>query len=183
MPKLVHKYPMLNSAAPVASAAPLASSIITTPISQLVSFRNVGRDKAISLLNGKLNTYMFRKSSLFPNDDNVYVITVHFLNDQSRPDFANLLITQRTSQDRGREYMYVNEMLLPEAGGAAWSNHWFTALHTMIKTRFPGILGPALLPAAGGRRKTKKSNRTSRHKSTKKSNRTMLRKQMRRTRH
>ncbi|NBQ47039.1 MAG: hypothetical protein EBU33_01085 [Sphingobacteriia bacterium] len=36
---------------------------------------------------------------------------------------------------------------------------------------------------AGGRRKTKKSNRMSHHKSTKKSNRTMRHKQTRRTRH
>jgi len=203
-PAALNYAPLIQAPAVAAPTVPMT----TTSISQWACFRDVSRAETIKLLNGQFNTYMFRKSSLFPNDDNVYVVSVHFLTDQNRPDFAHLLITQRLSQDGGREYMYVTETLEPEPGSPAWYNTWFSNLHQMIKMRFPAIVGPALLqnpaaaaaaaadPAAaaaaaaaaatipkGGRRKIKKSNRMSRHKSTKKSNRTMLRKQTRRTLH
>ena len=130
-------------------------------------FRNVGRAAADALLANKINTFMIRKSSLFPNDPSIFAIQVNELGKMK------YLIIQKSLKNN--TYMYINENQGIETDPLdlhqrAWSGREFGTIINMVKTRFPTVTGPAELAAKGGRRKkhTRRHKKRTARKQTKK---------------
>jgi len=94
-------------------------------------------DRAVvkNILEMYTDSYLLRKSSLFPEDDTVFVVSLTFQNMRSAKDFANLLVKQQYLGG----YKYVTELLAPELGEPAWSNKVFPTIPEMIQARFPNV--------------------------------------------
>ena len=165
--------------------------------------KDFNREAVKKLLEKKLNTYMFYKAPPLLKGDNLYIVAIYHDRIKTTQENYTYLLIQEESTPDGYRYMYVvpdmynnivpePDHFVPYYTNSTWYGTWFNSVHDMIKLRFPTIVGPADLtsdldaiqkPAGGRRRKTKKSNRISRHKYTKKRKCTMRRKQTRRTRH
>jgi len=113
-------------------------------------FRNVSRAQADALLANQPNTFMVRKSSLFPNNPTIFVLDVNM-----GTHIHHSLIKKDPTTG---SFVYINEnqgleIAPTDPNGKKWSQKQFGGIIFMVKARFGNAFQPAILPRQGGRRK------------------------------
>jgi len=108
---------------------------MSVSVSNSPYFHDIGRDKSMELLKNINidNCYLLRPTSLFPIEDNVFVVSITFKNIQNKKDYAHLLVLI----DNDTKYKYVTDKLQPEPGSTEWSGKSFDTIEDLIQARFP----------------------------------------------
>ena len=120
------------------------------PITDWPHFRDVTRAEAERLLAKQPNTFMIRKSSAFPTNNDIFVITVNStVNNYTQ--ITNHLIKKFPQNG----FKYIIEGQTPEPDllnptKSVWSNHSFNSIILMVEAKFPNVTGPAKLPNVTG---------------------------------